>query len=89
MVLEEKARVEQVMVPAGHQVVNLRLRAHFNEAHWAAEQMGGVSYLLFLRQLVGMVKETWPEVLAVLEKMRDLLINRKAMIFNVTLDQKP
>ena len=88
MVLEEKARVEQVMVPAGHQVVNLRLRAHFNEAHWAAEQMGGVSYLLFLRQLVGMVKETWSEVLAVLEKMRDLLINRKAMIFNVTLDQK-
>jgi len=48
MVLEEKARAEQRLIPSGHQFVNLRLRAHFGESHWAAEQMGGISYLFFL-----------------------------------------
>lgn len=88
MVLEEKARVEQMLVPGGHQVVNLRLRSHFGEAHWAAEQMGGVSYLLFLRDLVGAVKQNWPVILANIEEMLSVLVNRKSMIFNVTLDQK-
>jgi len=88
MVLEEKARAEQKLVPAGHQVVNLRLRAHFGEAHWAAEQMGGISHLFFLRELIGMIEKNWVDVLAVLEKMHQLLVNRRAMIFNITLDKK-
>ena len=88
MVLEEKARAEQKLVPAGHQVVNLRLRAHFGEAHWAAEQMGGISHLFFLRELIGMIEKNWPDVLAVLEEMRRLLVNRRAMILNITLDKK-
>jgi len=60
MVMEEKARVEQKLVSAGHQVVNLRLRAHFGEAHWAAEQMSGISYLFFVRKLALTVDEDWP-----------------------------
>ncbi len=88
MVLEEKARAEQKLVPAGHQVVNLRLRAHFGEAHWAAEQMGGISHLFFLRELIGMIEKNWSDVLAVLEEMRRLLVNRRAMILNITLDKK-
>jgi Zn-dependent M16 (insulinase) family peptidase len=86
MALEEKARTEQKMVPAGHQVVNLRLRSHFDEAQWAAEQMGGVSYLFFLRELVKAVEENWPEVLAVLKEMHRILVNRNTMILNVTID---
>jgi Zn-dependent M16 (insulinase) family peptidase len=88
MVMEEKARVEQKLLPAGHQVVNLRLRAHFGEAHWAAEQMGGVSYLLFLRQLVEAIENKWSEVLATLREIHRILLNRNAMILNVTLDEK-
>jgi Zn-dependent M16 (insulinase) family peptidase len=88
MVLEEKARAEQKLVPAGHQVLNLRLRAEYSEAHWAAEQMGGISYLFFLRELVRAVEENWPELLLVLEEMLGILVNRKAMILNVTLDQE-
>ena len=88
MALEEKARAEQKLVPTGHHVVNLRLRAHFGEAHWAAEQMGGISHLFFLRELIGMIEKNWGEVLAVLEKMHHLLVNRRAMILNITLDKK-
>jgi len=87
MVLEAKARQEQKLVPAGHQVVNLRLRAHFHEASWAAEQMNGVSYLFFLRKLAKAVDEDWPGVLGDLEEMRRILLNRNAMLLNVTLDE--
>jgi Zn-dependent M16 (insulinase) family peptidase len=87
IVLEEKARQEAGLVPGGHHVVDTRLRAYFNEADWAAEQMGGVSYLLFLRQLAQAVDADWPNVLDKLEQMRHILLNRNAMLCNATLDE--
>jgi presequence protease len=86
MVLEEKARHEQGVVAVGHQIVGLRLRSRFNEADWASEQMGGVSYLLFLRQLARAVDHDWPSVLAALQEIHRVLANRSTMLFNVTVD---
>jgi len=88
MVLEEKARREQKLVPEGHHVVNLRLRSHYNEADWVAERMKGVSYLLFLRELSRKVDEDWSSVLACLEHMRQRLLNRQNMLVNITCDEK-
>ena len=88
MVLEEKAQQEQKLIPGGSQMVDMRLRSHFNDADWAEEQMKGVSYLFFLRTLADAVDSDWPRVRADLEEMRRLLINRQAMIANVTLDEK-
>jgi Zn-dependent M16 (insulinase) family peptidase len=87
MLLEEKAEVEAGLVPAGHRVINSRLRALFNEADWAGEQTSGVEYLFFLRQLVELVEQDWATVLAILEEMRNLLLNRQTMVCNVTLDE--
>ena len=87
MVMEEKARQEQALISTGHQFVNLRLRAHFDEALWAAEQMGGVSYLFFLRELARNVDEDWPGVLSALEDIRATLLGRKNMVLNTTLDK--
>lgn len=86
MVLEEKAQLEQKLIPAGHQVVNLRLRSQFGEAHWAAEQMSGISYLFFLRHLTEQVASDWPAVLTVLEQIRKALLTRQNMVTNVTVD---
>lgn len=88
MVMESKARQEQKLVPMGHQMVSLRLRAHFHEAGWAAEQMNGVTYLFFLRKLAKAVDEGWPGVLADLEEMRRILLHRNAMLLNITLDER-
>ncbi|OPX41530.1 MAG: peptidase M16 [Desulfobacteraceae bacterium 4484_190.3] len=88
MVLEEKAGLEHALIPQGHQIVNLRLRSHYSEAHWAAEQMGGITYLFFLRDLVRQVDEDWAGVLSALEAMRDALVNTRNMIMNVTVDGK-
>ncbi len=88
IVLEAKARQERMLVPAGHQVVNLRLRAHFSEADWAAEQMKGLSYYFFLCKLATTIDEDWPGVLSDLEAVKQTLINRNNMLFNATMDQR-
>jgi Zn-dependent M16 (insulinase) family peptidase len=88
MVLEAKAREEQGLVPSGHQVVNLRLRSHFSEAGWAAEQISGLSYLFFLRTLSRAVDEDWPAVLADLREMHRIIVNRNGMLVNATTDQE-
>jgi presequence protease len=51
LVLEQKASLESQLVPLWSSYVNQRLRASLYESDWAAEQMGGVSYLFFLRKL--------------------------------------
>lgn len=86
MVLERKAREESSLIPAGHRVVASRLRAKLSEAHWVAEQIGGVDYLFFLRELAERVASDWPGVLEKLETIRQLLVRRDAMLCNVTLD---
>jgi hypothetical protein len=88
IVLEEKADQESGLVPGGHRVVNTRLRAQFNEAGWVAEQIGGVSYLFFLRQLVEQVEMDWSSVLEKLEQIRHYLLHTGGMICNVTLDKE-
>src|SRR5690606_18851255 len=63
------------------------LKSRFTTADWASEQMGGLDYLFFLRTLIDQIENDWPSVQVTLEAMRDLLLNRRAMIANVTLDR--
>jgi hypothetical protein len=86
MVLDSKAGMESSLVPSGHSFVSTRLGARFNETGWLDEQMGGVSYLFFLRQLAKDVDNDWPKVLSALEKIRQILFTRQRLICNVTLD---
>ena len=86
IVLEDKARTEAGLIPSGHIVVNSRLRARFSEADWVSEQISGVDNLFFLRTLADEIEKDWDGVLAKLDTVRRLLINRAAMIANVTLD---
>jgi len=88
MVLEAKARLEENLVPGGHQYVQMRLRALFSEADWAEEQMKGLSQLFFLRALSKDVEERWPDVLATLEEIRNLLIRRSALLVNATAEER-
>jgi Zn-dependent M16 (insulinase) family peptidase len=84
IVLETKARMEGYVVPSGSAYVGSRLRAHFNKASWVEEQMDGVEGIFFVRRLAELVDEDWPSVLAALEEVRQLIVNRRGVIFNVT-----
>lgn len=84
--MEEKSDAEAGLAPAGHRFANMRLRAQFGGASYINEQMGGVSYLFALRELVAEIDKNWQGVLKKLETMRDALINSKTLLCNVTLD---
>ncbi|HOU41165.1 MAG TPA: peptidase M16, partial [Promineifilum sp.] len=86
ILLESKARLEAQLAPAGHVLANTRLRAHFHPALRVEETFGGLSQLLFLRQLAEQVEADWPGVLARLEAVRAALITRAGALANVTLD---
>ena len=86
IILEEKAGVESGLVPGGHIYVNQRLRAQFGESGWAKDQMSGIGYLFALRELATDVDKKWKSILKKLEAMREALINRNALLTNVTLD---
>ena len=87
MALEEKARIESALVPSGHLYADLRLRARFGESEWANEQLGGISYLFFVRQLIQQIESDWPGVLTTLNQIQATLINRNLLLANVTTDQ--
>jgi Zn-dependent M16 (insulinase) family peptidase len=86
IVLEEKAGLESMLVPRGHVFTNKRLNAQFSEAGWAQDQMSGIGYLFALRELEKEIEKKWTAVLEKLEAMREALINRRALLCNVTLD---
>jgi Zn-dependent M16 (insulinase) family peptidase len=86
MALEEKAGFEARLVPAGNSIVDTRLKSGLTEASWIAEQMGGVSYLNFVRDLVKRIDSDWPSVQAALERIRDTLFNRGRAVVNATAD---
>ncbi|MEW5940005.1 MAG: insulinase family protein, partial [Chloroflexota bacterium] len=86
IVLEEKSGMEAGLTRSGHAFVNQRLKARFSESGWAQEQMSGVSYLFALRDLAKDIEKKWPSVVAKLEAMREALVNRKALLCNVTVD---
>jgi len=61
IVLEAKAREEASIVPGGAGFVNIRMRSHLNKPDWANEQIGGITYLFFLRKLAREIDEDWGE----------------------------
>ncbi len=86
MALEEKAGFEARLVPSGNAIVDTRLKSGLTEASWMAEQMGGVSYLNFVRDLVKRIDSDWDSVQAALERIRDTLFNRGRAVVNATAD---
>jgi presequence protease len=84
IVLEEKAQAEMGLIPEGSRYVAARLGAHYTAAGGIAEQLGGVSYLFFLRRLLSAIDSAWPEVEARLQQVRQALVARRSAVVNVT-----
>jgi Zn-dependent M16 (insulinase) family peptidase len=86
IVLEHKSELETAMVPRGHSAVITRLKAQFNEAHWVAEQMGGIEALFFIRRLAEEMEQDWDAVCARLKTVHEKLMHRNNIVINVTVD---
>ena len=86
MLREKKVSLEARLIPEGHGFVAKRLRAGLDEAGWADEQMGGISQLAFVRGLCERMDAGGDDILAALARIRSTLVNRRAMLCNVTAD---
>ena len=62
MALETRAGLESGIIGGGHRVVARRLGAQRSTAGWVGEQMGGLSYLHYIRQLVPRIESDWEGV---------------------------
>ena len=84
LINEDRASIEAKLVPGGSFFAGQRLRSSLDEAEWAAEQIDGVAQLAFLRQLATGMKSGTADPVAALERIRDILIDRRAIVCNVT-----
>jgi len=78
--------MEAGLTQAGHRIVNARLKARYSQADWAAEEMGGISQLFFLRNLLLQIDQNWAGVQAAFEEMRTLLLRQPFALCNATVD---
>ena len=87
MVTEERVRLDSSLSSSGHAYASRRLSSRFTQAGWVGEQMGGITYVNFIRDLCDRVNSDWASVQAKLEQIQSLLFNKNSLIVNVTLDE--
>ncbi|XP_057787461.1 presequence protease 1, chloroplastic/mitochondrial [Salvia miltiorrhiza] len=85
-VSQSKARMENRLRGSGHGIAAARMDAKLNVAGWISEQMGGVSYLEFLRALESKVDDDWPNISSSLEEIRRTLFTKNDCLVNLTAD---
>jgi len=86
MVLEEKARLEHSLVPAGHTFVSTRLRAAQSATGMMEEITGGIASLFFLRDLAERAANDWDSVRADLDELRRAIFLRSGLAWNITAE---
>ncbi len=86
ILLEEKAGLEQALVPGGHHFVGMRLRSFFHPAEALQERLGGVSYLHFVRELAARIDTDWDAIQEILLRIRELVVRRGCLALNLTSD---
>ena len=87
LLLARKARTEQYLAMVGHQIAASRVKAHFNVADWVSEQLQGANALFFMRDLVDRLDDDWDAISAALHHIRETLVNRQALVVNVTAER--
>ncbi|GJP38783.1 hypothetical protein CLOM_g23195 [Closterium sp. NIES-68] len=85
-VAQRKQGMESRFLGSGHSIAASRLDAMDSAAGWANEQMGGFSYLQYLRALERRVDEDWPGVAASLEQIRQAVLTADGAVVNLTAD---
>ncbi len=87
ILLEEKSGMEAGLIPSGHRAVRNRIHAQYSPSAWLTEQMSGIDYLFFIRNLINNFDQEWEQITINLETIKSRLFNQNNLIVNVTIDQ--
>jgi Zn-dependent M16 (insulinase) family peptidase len=80
MVLETRASLEAGVIGAGHRFAASRLDAQRSTAGWVKEQMGGISYLTYIRKLAARIDTEWDAVKVRPSHLLRCLLNRQSIV---------
>ncbi|KAL5705783.1 Homeobox protein PKNOX1 [Ranunculus cassubicifolius] len=87
-VSQSKARMENRIRGSGHGIAAARMDGKLNIAGWMAEQMGGISYLEYLKILEEQVDSDWAGISSSLDEIRHTLLSKNSCLVNLTADGK-
>lgn len=85
---EERARLEQRLVPGGHQVTMRRVQAMLHPAARLTEELEGISWLEFLRRQEARAGSDWSAVQSELEQLLRELVVRRGVEINITAEEE-
>lgn len=86
LLLEERARLEQRLVPGGHQLTMRRVQAMLEPGGRLKEEIEGVAYLEFIRNRCERAAEDWKGIQRELVELHRSLIARGAVDLNITAE---
>jgi len=88
MVLETKVRMEGAVASMGNSFASGRIGARYNVEEFVSSKMQGIDTIEDMRKLAEEIDNDWGAVLARLERLRDLLVDRRNLIINLTAEDK-
>lgn len=88
ILLEEKSRIEQGIIPAGHQVVLTRMAFHQTNVGQLEEVIGGMKYLAFLRTLEQEVRTNFESVKQKLYDVHKAIVIQNGIYVNTVCDKE-
>lgn len=88
MLKESKIRKETSVITSGHTFAATRLAARFSFLGYLAEKTGGITSVRDAGNLISQVENDWTSVQARLEKIRDKVVRKGAIVVNLTADDK-
>ena len=87
MLKESKSRKQSSVITSGHTFAATRLASKYSFLGYLGEKMGGITSVREAGALLEEAEKNWPKVLARLNKIRDTVIRKDAMIINLTADE--
>jgi len=84
MLFEEKARLEHSLVPSGHSMVSVRLRARYHVAAWLAELSSGVAYLDTIRIRAETLAAEWENCRQDLQNLHNMVAQSNGALLSLT-----
>jgi len=88
MVLETKLRLESAAVSAGNSFASARIGARYEVSEFVNAKMQSLDSINDMAKLVEEIDSDWSSVLAKLHTLRDLLVDRRNLIVNLSAEEK-
>ncbi len=88
-IIEElQSRLEMTIFDRGHVIAGTRVNSYFSSIGKYMEETNGISYYMFISDLVGQFNEKHKNILENLKRVSELIFNKNNILISVTCEDK-